>query len=102
MLFLLQNILGRVHGEAMEVLTTSEREFLEKHGRLPSEAEKQEHAWQDEKRSLLSSINALKRLLVETQRTSDASKVLLQCLLDNNNKQLFSTLNTVTKYYILL
>ena len=77
--FIFQSILTKVNNEGMEVLSLSDMKFLRNLGQVKGQPdiEDLQQAWEGEKQSLVSAIQALRHLLGETQRTQDSNKVCL-------------------------
>ena len=78
-----QGILRRLHSEGVQVLTISELEYLNRSqsaGALPSDADVSSlrAGWENERQSMISTIQALKDLLAQTHKLRGLDKVSRQ------------------------
>lgn len=75
-----QNILRRLHNEGVQVLSISELEILNRHqsqGDIAHDAslESMKAGWENERQSMLSTIQSLKDLLAQTHKLRGLDKV---------------------------
>ena len=79
-LSILQGILRRLHNEGVQVLSISELELLNRRqsqGGIPADAslESMKAGWENERQSMISTIQSLKDLLAQTHKLRGLDKV---------------------------